>query len=95
MKKRILSMLLVIVMVLALVPVQALAEGELKITGTNYMEEGTSVTLTLNGVNATNTITWKSNNEAVATANNVGTAPAECTGFEWSGNFHGKTDIRV
>ena len=34
MKKRIISMLLVIVMVLALVPVQALAEGELKITST-------------------------------------------------------------
>ena len=90
MKKRILSMLLVIVMVLALVPVQALAEGELKITGTNYMEEGTSVTLTLNGVNATNTITWKSNNEAVATANYVGTAPAECT---VTGVKEGKTDI--
>lgn len=34
MKKRIISMLLVIVMVLALVPVQALAEGELTITST-------------------------------------------------------------
>lgn len=90
MKKRILSMLLVIVMVLALVPVQALAEGEPKITGTNYMEEGTSVTLTLNGVNATDTITWKSNNEAVATANYVGTAPAECT---VTGVKEGKTDI--
>lgn len=90
MKKRIISMLLVIVMVLALVPVQALAEGELKITGTNYMEEGTSVTLTLNGVNATDTITWKSNNEAVATANCVGTALAECT---VTGVKEGKTDI--
>lgn len=38
MKKRILSMLLVIVLVLSLVPVSALAEGELKITSTKSSE---------------------------------------------------------
>lgn len=90
MKKRILSMLLVIVMVLALVPVQALADGELKITGTNYMEQGKSVTLTLSGANATDMITWKSNAETVATVNYTENDPTVC---EVTGVYEGKTDI--
>lgn len=90
MKKRILSMLLVIVMVLALVPVQALADGELKITGTNYMEQGKSVTLTLSGANATDIIKWQSNAEAIATVSYAETDPTVC---EVTGVDEGKTDI--
>ena len=90
MKKRILSMLLVIVMVLSMVPVSALAEGEVKITGTNYMETDGKVTLTLTGAVATDTIVWKSNAETVATVSYVATNPTEC---EVTGVGQGKTEI--
>lgn len=90
MKKRILSMLLVIVMVLALVPVQALADGELKITGTNYMAIGAKVTLTLTGASATDDIKWNSNAETYAIVDYVATNPTVC---EVTGVDEGKTDI--
>ncbi len=67
MKKRILSMLLVIVMVLSMVPVSALAAGELTITST----KGSAVigkdqlTLTVTGGAATDTFTWSSDGTGV------------------------------
>ena len=90
MKKRILSMLLVIVMVLSMVPVSALAEGEVKITGTNYMAIDGKVTLTLTGAVATDTIVWESNAATVATVSYVETNPTEC---EVTGVSQGKTEI--
>ena len=90
MKKRILSMLLVIVLVLSLVPVSALAEGEVKITGTNYMAIDGKVTLTLTGAVATDTIVWESNAATVATVYYVETNPTEC---EVTGVSQGKTEI--
>ena len=67
MKKRILSMLLVIVMVLSMVPVTALAEGELTITST----KGSAVigkdqlTLTVTGGAPTDTFMWSSDGTGV------------------------------
>lgn len=90
MKKRILSMLLVIVMVLSMVPVSALAEGEVKITGTNYMAIDGKVTLTLTGAVATDTIVWESNAATVATVSYAETNPTEC---EVTGVGQGKTEI--
>ena len=70
MKKRILSMLLVIVMVLSLVPVSALAAPGLKITSNGEMqytlEKDKDLILTLTGANEGDTIVWTSGNTGVA-----------------------------
>lgn len=70
MKKRILSMLLVIVLVLSLVPVSALAAPGLKITSNGEMqytlEKDKDLTLTLTGANEGDTIVWTSGNTGVA-----------------------------
>lgn len=61
MKKRILSMLLVIVLVLSLVPVSALAEGEYTIAGKANVSasEGTeTLVLKKNGVEVTENVSW-------------------------------------
>lgn len=62
MKKRILSMLLVIVMVLSMVPVSALAAGEYTIAGkANVSASNGTETLVLkkNGVEVTENVSWK------------------------------------
>ena len=89
MKKRILSMLLVIVLVLSLVPVSALADG-ITITGKNYMAEGESVELTLSGVGATSSVT--PDDPSVVTVNWIATTPEKCT---VTGVVEGKTNITV
>lgn len=70
MKKRILSMLLVIVMVLSMVPVTALAAPGLKITSNGEMqytlEKDKDLILTLTGANEGDTIVWTSGNTGVA-----------------------------
>lgn len=70
MKKRILSMLLVIVMVLSLVPVTALAAPGLKITSNGEMqytlEKDKDLILALTGANEGDTIVWTSGNTGVA-----------------------------
>ena len=71
MKKRILSMLLVIVMVLSVLPVQALADGgSLKITSNQEMqytlEKDKELTLTLAGANEDDDIVWTSGNTEIA-----------------------------
>ena len=59
MKKRILSMLLVIVMVLSLVPVSALAEGEYTINSAKgSVVVGEKIKLTAEGANATDEVKW-------------------------------------
>ncbi|MDO5544283.1 MAG: Ig-like domain-containing protein [Eubacteriales bacterium] len=64
MKKRILSMLLVIVMVLSLVPVSALAEGEYTIASAkSSVVVGEELELTANGADATDTVTWSFTSE--------------------------------
>lgn len=92
MKKRILSMLLVIVLVLSLVPVSALAEGELTITST----KGSAVigkdklTLSVTGGVATDTFGWS------AEGANVTLTPSEdtktCT---LEGNTQGTVTVTV
>lgn len=92
MKKRILSMLLVIVLVLSMVPVSALAEGELTITST----KGSAVigkdklTLSVTGGVATDTFGWS------AEGANVTLTPSEdtktCT---LEGNTQGTVTVTV
>ena len=70
MKKRILSMLLVIVMVLSMAPVTALAAPGLKITSNGEMqytlEKDKDLILALTGANEGDTIVWTSGNTGVA-----------------------------
>lgn len=83
MKKRILSMLLVIVMVLSLVPVSALAAPGLKITSNGEMqytlENGKDLTLSLTGTNEGDTVVWSSGNESAAKVNWSADNDTECT----------------
>lgn len=89
MKKRILSMLLVIVMVLSLVPVSALADS-VTITGKNYMAKEESVELTLNGVTATGSV--KPEKDGVVQVDWNATSPGKCT---VTGVGPGRTNIIV
>lgn len=92
MKKRILSMLLVIVMVLSMVPVSALAEGELKITGT----KGSAVigkdklTLQVTGGEVTDQFTWSAEGASVTLTPSEDTL--SCT---LEGNEQGTATVKV
>ena len=83
MKKRILSMLLVIVMVLSVLPVQALADGgTIVVTGTQRAAVGDVVTFyaTVNGTEFTEA-EWESDNLSVAVVEKVaGTNQCKITG---------------
>lgn len=73
MKKRILSMLLVIVMVLALVPVQALADGEqIEITGkANVAKDGTTSFFAKVSGAALNDVEWEAKDNTIANVEKV------------------------
>ncbi len=92
MKKRILSMLLVIVMVLSMVPVSALAAGELTITST----KGSAVigkdklTLSVTGGEAADTFSWSAEGADVTLAPSTDTKT--CT---LEGNTQGTVTVTV
>ena len=98
MKKRILSMLLVIVMVLSMVPVSALAEGELKITSTKtskYVVIGEDeITLTAtksDGTAPDGSLTW-----AVSPVDALERIGSENpTEFKFEGKTQGDVTIKV
>ena len=84
MKKRILSMLLVIVMVLALVPVQALADGEqIEITGkANVAKDGTTSFFAKVSGAALNDVEWEAKDNTIANVEKVeGTNECKITGL--------------
>ena len=86
MKKRILSMLLVIVMVLSMVPVSALAAGELTITST----KGSAVigkdklTLQVTGGEVTDQFTWSAEGASVTLTPSEDTLSCTLEGNEQS-----------
>lgn len=87
-------MLLVIIMVLSLVPVSALAAGNLKITSNGALaytlEKDQAIVLTLTGAEAGAEIVWSSENEAVATVKAADGDNTQCT---VSGIGEGKLNI--
>lgn len=90
MKKRILSMLLVIVMILSVVPVQALAAG-VTLTGQTYVMEGKNVTVTAKGAVIADFQACSTDNPNVATVTYVdGTRK-----FTVHGEGKGHTTVRI
>ena len=90
MKKRILSMLLVIVMVLSLVPVSALADG-ITITSTKgSVVVGEKIELKADGANATDTVTWSVTGDGkVALSSDTGPT------VEMEGQRQGKVTVKA
>lgn len=92
MKKRILSMLLVIVLVLSLVPVSALADGELTITSSkgSAVIDVDTLTLTATGAAETDTIVWSYTSENGA---EVTFDPAQGETVSMKGKTQGKVTV--
>lgn len=90
MKKRILSMLLVIVMVLSMVPVSALADG-ITITSTKgSVVVGEKIELKADGANATDTVTWSVTGDGkVALSSDTGPT------VEMEGQRQGKVTVKA
>ena len=81
MKKRILSMLLVIVMVLSLVPVSALAEGEYTITSAKgSVVVGEELELTVVGAAATDDVKWSVTGDGKVALSSDKGLPVKITG---------------
>ena len=89
MKKRILSMLLVIVMVLSLVPVSALADS-ITITSTKgSVVVGEKIQLTAEGANATDDVKWSVEGDGVALSSDTGRI------VEMEGQRQGKVTVKA
>ena len=90
MKKRILSMLLVIVMVLSLVPVTALADGITINSAKGSVVVGEKIKLTAEGANATDEVKWTVTGDGV-----VGLSSDTGLNVEMEGQRQGKVTVKA